>query len=117
MPKENEVIRETPVVGPRLEVFNPTGATEAVKHSAPRLADLQGKTICELSNYAFFRHDETFPILEELLSKKYPGIKLISYNEFPSTRFPQVKGSVPTDLTADMLLEKGCEAVISGNGG
>ena len=100
-----------------LEVFSPTGTTEVTSLRAPRLVNLSGKTICELSNWAHFREDETFPIIEELLREKYTGIKLISYNEFPSTLYPEVKGSIPKDLIADMLLEKGCEAVISGNGG
>ena len=101
----------------KLEVFSPAGATEVPSLATSRLANLSGKTICELSNWAPFREVETFPILEELLREKYTGIKLISYNEFPSTLYPGVHGSIPKDLTADMLSEKGCEAVISGNGG
>lgn len=101
----------------RLEVFDPAGVAKPVGPCAPRLTDLRGKTICELSNHVAFRQNETFSILEESLRKNYPGIKFVSYNEFPSTLFPEVSGFIPKDLTAGMLIEKGCEAVISGNGG
>ena len=103
--------------GPKLEVFSPVGATQAANIRAPRLDDLDGKTVCLLSNWASMGEAITHPILAELLQKKYPGIKIVSEMEFPATLYPEARGPSPEEFTADMLLAKGCQAAISGNGG
>ncbi len=100
------------------EVLSPLGepAVEAV-HEAPRLADLSGKTVCELSN-GHFRADVSFPIIRELLQKRYPGIKVIPYTEFP---IHWLRGSTEDILKLDetavaLVVQRGCDAVIVGNG-
>ena len=92
-----------------LEVLNPVAAKQLGELHAPRLKDLQGKTICELSNAAW-EAMRTFPFIREQLQKQFPTMKIIPYTEFPL-------GSANIDV-ADMgetLKKKGCQAVITGN--
>ncbi len=91
-----------------VEVYNPTGTTEAVEQHAPRLADLKGATICELSDRVWEDY-RTFPLLRELLQKRFPDAKIIPYTEFPSTY------GIDADVLFKLLKEKGCDAVIVGN--
>ena len=102
----------------KLAVVSPLGL-EVVKRrgSAPRLANLDGKTIGEVWN-GVFKGDYTFPIIRKLLQQQYPRLRIIPYTEFPHT-----PGSdTPTQQRehahriAAMAKEKGCDAVISGNG-
>jgi hypothetical protein len=94
-----------------LEVYNPTGAFEITQLHAARLGDLNGKTICELSNDSWQAH-RTFPALRELLQRKYPTAKIV-----PFTEFPQGNTGIDDDKTADLLKQKGCQAAIVGNAG
>ena len=82
---------------------------------APRLSDLNGKTVGEVWN-GMFRGDATFPILRELLKKRYPDIKFIPYTEFPSF-LPMVNIDAAATALRETLLRSGCDAVISGVGG
>ncbi len=80
---------------------------------APRLTSLEGKTICELWN-RLFHGNMTFPMIEELLAKRYPGVKFVPY-----TKFGYTHGADEDQVVADLprkLQEYGCDAVISGNG-
>jgi ABC-type amino acid transport substrate-binding protein len=80
----------------------------------PRISDLNGKTICEVSDYGF-RSEEIFPVIRESLKKIYPDIKFVEYTNFPNTHASdevQVIKSLP-----ELLKAKGCDAVISGVGG
>jgi hypothetical protein len=80
----------------------------------PRISDLNGKTICELSDYGF-RGEEIFPIIRQSLRKIYPDIKFVEYNKFPNTHASdeaQVIKNLP-----ELLRGNGCDAVISGVGG
>lgn len=101
------------------EVLSPLGepAVETVT-LAPRLATLEGKTIAELWNGGF-RGDESFPVIEKMLRERYPTVKLIPYTEFPLTTIasfhPEKKEQTLAALRA-ALKEKGCDAVIAGNG-
>jgi len=85
---------------------------------APRLDTLEGKTIGEIWNGGF-RGDESFPIIEQMLRDRYPGIRIIPYSEFPlitiASLHPQDKEKTLESLRA-VLKEKGCDAVITGNG-
>ena len=95
-----------------LEVFNPTGATEVTQLHAARLDTLEGKTICEVSDWTYEAHN-TFPLIEELLQKQYPTIKMIPYTEFP-----RAQTLIDDEEQAAALLKAaGCDAVIVGNGG
>jgi hypothetical protein len=100
-------------------VLSPLGerAVERVP-LAPRLDTLAGKTIGAVWNGGF-RGDETFPILERMLRDRYPGVRLIPYTEFPLTTIasfhPETKAETLAAVRA-ALKEKGCDAVITGNG-
>lgn len=100
------------------EVLSPLGEpTVAGVASAPRLSDWRGKTICEISN-GLFRSDVSFPLIRELLRKRYPDIKVIPYSEFPiqDRRGTTEQLHRNTDVAAALAIQKGCDAVISGNG-
>ena len=92
-----------------LDVLNPVAARQVGELHAPRLTDLHGTTICELSNAAW-EAMRTFPVIREQLQKQFPTMKIIPYTEFPI-------GSTYIDVAdiGETLREKGCQAVITGN--
>ncbi len=96
-----------------LEVFNPSGSIEATDscHYAPRLKDLRGKTICELSN-GVWNHENTFPLIRQLLTKRFPGMMFVPYTELPVGVHP-----IDNDNIANLVVARGCDAVIGGNSG
>ena len=101
------------------EVVSPLGASVVeMIPMAPRLDTLEGKTIGELWNGGF-RGGESFPIIERLLRERYPTVKLIPYTEFSlitiASLHPEKKEKTLETLRAE-LMEKGCDAVITGNG-
>ena len=91
-----------------LEMYDPTGTIETTELFAPRLTDLNGKTICELSDLSWEDH-RTFPLIRELLQKRFPGVKIIPYTEFPGVY------GIEADVLAKVLREKGSDGVIVGN--
>ena len=102
-----------------LEVSNPVSVpAQTTLQRAPRLADLNGKTVCEVWNGSF-KGEVTFPVIRELLRKRYPHVKVIPYTEFPTQRIQgstrELQERVQTAVT--LAVEKSCDAVISGNGG
>ena len=101
-----------------IKVVSPVGL-EIVKRSASaqRLGNLDGKTIGEVWN-GVFRGDFTFPIIRKLLQQKYPGLRIIPYTEFPHTPGSDnpARQRERARQIAAMAKEKGCDAVISGNG-
>ena len=102
----------------KLAVLSPVGlAVVAPGGSAPRVGSLDGKTVGEVWN-GVFKGDHTFPIIRKLLQARYPRLKVIPYTEFPHvpgsdnpTRQRELARSI-----AVAAKEKGCDAVISGNG-
>jgi hypothetical protein len=94
-----------------LQVYDPTGAIEVTQLFAPRLADLHGKTICEVSN-ASWEDNRTFPLIRELLQRQFPTAKIIPYTEFPMGIAP-----IDIDKIGDIVKAKGCQAAILGNAG
>ncbi len=91
-----------------IEVYDPTGTIEVTECHAPRLADLSGKTVCELSDRVWEDY-RTFPLIQELLQRRFPNAKIIPYSEFPSAY------GVEGDVLRKVIKEKGCDAVIVGN--
>jgi len=76
---------------------------------APRLADLNGKTIGMLSN-TLGEADRTFPFIHALLKKHFPQAKFIPYAEFP------VGGDrIDSEEIVELVRSRGCQAVIVGN--
>jgi hypothetical protein len=96
-----------------LKVFDPTGAIEVTQLFAPRLSDLNGKTICEVSNTSW-EAARTFPVIRELLIKQYPTAKIIDFTRFPSGT---TTISDENSKLGDKLKAAGCQAAIVGNAG
>ena len=107
MKTENEIVR--PLGQRGIEPMPP----------ATRLDTLEGKTICEISNGGF--NDKiSFPLIEQMLRKRYPGIKIVPHSEFPLTTinafWPERKNET-LKAVQEAILKNGCDAVITGNGG
>ena len=102
-----------------LEVVLPLGKPSAnPKSLAARLESLEGKTICEIWNGGF-AGEISFPIIREMLRERYPGLRIIPYTEFPlvtiNSLWPERKART-LEAVRKTLVEKGCDAVITGNG-
>jgi hypothetical protein len=85
--------------------------TVTARPVAPRLDTLAGKTIGQLWD-DLFRGDEIFPILEEELTRRFPGVRFVRYDTFGSTH-GRDEQRVLADLP-DMLSRHEVDAVISG---
>lgn len=104
---------------PVYKVVRPTGdLIHPMITQAPRLDTLDGKTICMVSNQGFKSH-VTMPVIENLLRENYPNSKLIPPADMPRAQKPPAVGAKDqaTEAMIAALKEKGCQAVISGNGG
>ena len=77
------------------------------------VASLEGKTICELWD-VLFKGEVVFPLLRELLEKRYPGVNFVPYSEFGGTHGAQEAKTI-ADLP-QKLAQHRCDAVISGIG-
>jgi hypothetical protein len=98
----------------KFEVFVPAGSGhDSDKYPyARRLEDLNGKTIGEISN-RLWASDRIFPFIRELLKQRFPDIRFVPYTEFPS-------GSdriMDNEDLGELLLAKGCDAVIGSSAG
>ena len=102
----NEKAMANPVT---LELLNPTGAIEISNLFAPRLTNLRGKTICELSD-GLWEDYRTFPLIRQLLQKRLPDVKIIPYTDLPVGT-----PNIDIDAIGDIVKKKGCQAVIVGN--
>ncbi len=104
----------------RMTVVSPLGEPVARPTPlAPRLETLQGKTIGEIWNGAY-EGPLTFQIIEEMLRERYPGVRFVPYTEFPLltlTDMGMESKAARLDAIRVALVEKGCHAVITGNGG
>ena len=67
---------------PAYDVVWPLGKPAyATRAPVARVADLNNKVIGETWDY-LFRGEEWFPILREELTRRYPGIKFVTYETF-----------------------------------
>ena len=85
---------------------------------SPRLDTLEGKTVCEIWNGGFMG-EVVFPIIEEKLRKRYPGVKIIPYSRFPLVSIGSFHPGTEAETLEAVrvaLVENGCDAVITGNG-
>lgn len=92
-----------------LEVFDPSGLTEVTELHAPRLETLEGKKIGLLSDDMWQAH-RTFPLIEKLLRDRVPGATVIPYTELPLGN-----SKIDRDETAELIADRGFDAVIVGN--
>jgi hypothetical protein len=99
-------------------VHGPVGGETLVQQPlARRLSDLNGKTIGESWN-GDFKGDVTFPMIRQRLQERFPGVKIVHYDQFPylhGADDPARQKALAREiaLRAQAL---GCDAVISGNG-
>ncbi len=96
----------------RYDVLWPRGQRQiGVLSPAPRLDDLNGKTVAQLWDF-LFRGDEIFALLEEGLTRRYPDIRFVSWREFGSTHDQDERATLGA-LQAKFR-EQQVDAVISG---
>ena len=102
----------------RYEVVSPAGGEAIAQQGiAARLPDLNGKKVAEIWN-GVFKGEQTFPVLRAELLARFPGLTIVPYTEFPHV----YGGDNPTEQKAlakrlaALAIERGCDAVISGNG-
>ena len=94
------------------EVYWPRGARQQKTRAlAPRLDDLNGKTVAQLWDQ-LFKGDVVFEILEESLKARFPGVKFVSWREFGSTHGGEEKEALAA--LPEKLKALGVDAVISG---
>jgi len=99
---------------PHYDVLSPL-SRKAVKTSAaaPRVPDLNGKTVCELWD-VIFRGETIYPIVREYIRNRFPGVRFVGYEEFGNfhgAREAQVSAEIPAKLRAHHA-----DAVIVGIG-
>jgi len=85
---------------------------------APRLSSLEGKTIGEVYNH-HFKGDQMFALYRELLQERFPGVRIIPFDEMPASFVggdPASHRRIAAEVAA-AAKEKGCDALIIGNGG
>jgi hypothetical protein len=92
-----------------LHVFDPSGATEITRLHAPRLDTLNNKNVAMLSDDMWQAH-RILPLIRAYLEATVPGIEIL-----PETEFPMGSTAIDREATADMLVQRGVDAVIVGN--
>ncbi len=93
-----------------LTVYNPTGASQVTELFAPRLSDLNGKTVCEMS-LGIWEADRTFPAIRDLLTKQFSA-KVVPFDQMPA--ISETKDVVGLE---EAVKKAGCQGVIVGNAG
>ena len=92
-----------------LTVLDPGGTIEVMQSHASRPQSLAGRTIGELSN-GVWEDARTFEKIRAELQKRLPETEFVPFTEFPI-------GSelIDSEAAIDLLVSKGCDAVITGN--
>jgi Asp/Glu/hydantoin racemase len=93
----------------KFEIFDPTGNIEVRQPHAARLASLSGKRIGFLTNeqwQAYF----ALPILKSLIENDFSDAKVL-----PVDAFPKGNDQIRLSATAELVKERGVDAVIIGN--
>ena len=102
-----------------MKVVSPEGLpVSAAGEVSPPLGDLSGMTIGEVYNN-HFKGELMFRTYRRLFEEKYPGVKIIPYDQFPIVYVGGDAASqkrVAKEIAA-LAKEKGVDAIITGNGG
>ena len=109
----------TPPAEPVYDVVSPLGeSTFKMTAMAPRTETLAGKTVCMVWNSAF-KSDVTLPVIGEALKRQYPGVKIVPYTDMPNAFLPEPPGTPrkQSEALQAAYRQKGCNAVVTGNGG
>ena len=96
----------------QIEVFVPRGSTsEGTKFEyAPRLKNLNGKTIGEISN-RIWESDRIFPLIRKLLKSRFPDIKFVPYTDLPAG----LDNIQDNEDIGNVVAAKGCDAIIGSS--
>jgi hypothetical protein len=84
-----------------------------VVSAAPRVSDLNDKTVAELWD-VLFRGETIYPQVREYIKARFPRVKFVGHEEFGnfhSAREYQVHAALP-----EKLRQHGCDAAIVGIG-
>ena len=92
-----------------MELIDPTGATEVAHLHAPRVADLNGKTVAMLSDDMWQAH-RMLPMLRQQLEQTYDNIRVL-----PETEFPMGTQAMDTEAAVDQIIAANVDAVVVGN--
>ena len=100
-------------------VISPEGLPFAATENLSRHIDtLEGKTIGEVYNN-HFKGELMFHTYRRLFKKKFPGVKVIPFSEFPTVFVggdPESQKKTAREIAA-LAKERRCDAIITGNGG
>lgn len=103
----------------KVGVISPEGLPLGPTTTASRpLASLEGKTIGEVYNN-HFQGELMFQTYRRLFQEKYRGIRIIPFDQFPIVYVGGDAASqkkVAKEIAA-LAKERGCDAIITGNGG
>ena len=103
----------------RIGVISPEGLPlGATKNVSQHLGTLDGKTIGEVYNN-HFKGELMFQTYRRLFREKFKGVKIIPYDEFPIVYVggdPESQQRIAKEIAA-IAKDKGCDAIITGNGG
>lgn len=103
----------------KMGVVSPEGLPLAAeRHINPPLASLDGKTIGEVYNN-HFKGELMFRTYRRLFKEKYRDITIIPYDQFPTVYVggdPASQKRIAREVAA-IAKQKGCHAIITGNGG
>ena len=100
--------------GNEYEVYWPRSPRQTrLKPLAKRLDTLEGKTIVFVWDYVY-RGDEVFPLLEEGLKQRFPGMRFVSWREFGNIHGTGKNERDVVGLFPERFKELGADAVIAG---
>src|SRR5512146_49597 len=100
-------------------VISPEGLSrQTTKGISRHLDTLEGKTIGEVYNN-HFKGELMFHTYRRLFKERFPGVKVIPFSEFPTVFVggdPESQKKTAQEIAA-LAKERGCDAIITGNGG
>ena len=62
-----------------------------------------------------FQGDKTFPRIREILKRRFPNLQIVPYSELPPLDIVRIEEELRR--MPDVLRQKRCDALITGNGG
>jgi hypothetical protein len=104
--------QQTRPADPVYSVISPLGEnTVKMIEMARRLDTLSNKTVCLVSNNSF-KVNITMPAIAKTMQENHPGLKVVPYTELPTAYSGSDWDAMPVQFK-----RRGCDAVITGNGG
>ena len=94
-----------------LTLYDPTGAFEVTQTFANRVSDLNGKTVCELTD-DMWEADRILQTVQELMQKQFPTVKVMSYDKLPTLSL-----GIDVPGLENAVKNIGCEAVVVASAG